>query len=258
VTIIGNRDEDALVEPTAEEREELAPEDDLDLPEEAELADKENPLYLARIAKRVETYKPKMLAGFKPGKKVLVLDIDYTLIDHRSVVETPIEMMRPYLHEFLTAANEHYNIVIWSATSMKWIELKMQEMGVTGNTAYEIACFMDHGAMITVKSADYGLFNTKPLPVLWGQFPEFASPANTIMFDDLRRNFLMNPDNGLRIKACRNLPVTRSEDRELLRLTEYLLLIKDLDTFEGLDHRRWKDYVRRKRRRDEAGIDDDF
>ena len=40
----------------------------------------------------------------RPGKKLLVLDIDYTLFDHRSTAETGTELMRPYLHEFLTAA----------------------------------------------------------------------------------------------------------------------------------------------------------
>lgn len=40
----------------------------------------------------------------REGKKLLVLDIDYTLFDHRSVAETGNELMRPYLHEFLTDA----------------------------------------------------------------------------------------------------------------------------------------------------------
>ena len=40
----------------------------------------------------------------RPGKKLLVLDIDYTLFDHRSTAETGYELMRPFLHEFLTAA----------------------------------------------------------------------------------------------------------------------------------------------------------
>ena len=71
------------------------------------------------------------------------------------------------------------------------------------------------------------MFNTKPLPVIWGMFPELCTPENTIMFDDIRtcrrvvaattvdqrtrisrgrgacavtgRNFIMNPENGLKV-----------------------------------------------------------
>lgn len=49
--------------------------------------------------------------------------------------------------------------------------------------------------MITVESPKYGVCNVKPLKVIWDRFSEFYSPANTIMFDDLGRNFLMNPQN---------------------------------------------------------------
>lgn len=62
----------------------------------------------------------------REGKKLLVLDVDYTLFDHRSCAETGVELMRPYLHEFLTSAYEDYDIVIWSTTNMKWIEAKMK------------------------------------------------------------------------------------------------------------------------------------
>ena len=40
---------------------------------------------------------------------------------------------------------------------MKWIEVKMQELGVTSNPNYKIAFFMDYGAMITVHTPDYGI-----------------------------------------------------------------------------------------------------
>ena len=45
-----------------------------------------------------------MLNEPRSGKKLFVLDIDYTLFDHRSSAETGNELMRPFLHEFLTAA----------------------------------------------------------------------------------------------------------------------------------------------------------
>ena len=47
-----------------------------------------------------------------------------------------------------------------------------------------------------------GVFDCKPLPVLWGRFPEYT-PDNTIMFDDLRRNYVFNPQNGLVIRPYR-------------------------------------------------------
>lgn len=63
----------------------------------------------------------KVMNPPRPGKKCLVLDIDYTLFDHRSTVEVrscaqicvkrlfcadlifqnTLDLMRPYLHEFL-------------------------------------------------------------------------------------------------------------------------------------------------------------
>jgi len=41
----------------------------------------------------------------------------------------------------------------------------------------------------------------KPLGVIWGKFPQW-SRTNTVMVDDLRRNFIMNPENGLKVVHC--------------------------------------------------------
>jgi hypothetical protein len=60
------------------------------------------------------------------GKKCLVLDIDYTLFDLNSSAERPDELARPYLHEFLGACYEFYDIIIWSATNMKWVEVRRE------------------------------------------------------------------------------------------------------------------------------------
>lgn len=45
-------------------------------------------VYLAKIRRRVKEYKIEMLSEPREGKKLLVLDIDYTLFDHRSTAET--------------------------------------------------------------------------------------------------------------------------------------------------------------------------
>lgn len=75
------------------------------------------------------------------------------------MAETGLELMRPYLHEFLTVAYEDYDIVIWSATGMKWIEEKMKLLGVTNNPNYKIAFHLDSLAMISVHSAKYGVMD---------------------------------------------------------------------------------------------------
>lgn len=208
-----------------------------------------------KLERRVQTYQGKILNEPRQGKKLLVLDIDYTLFDHRSAAESGIELMRPYLHEFLTTVYEHYDIGIWSATSMKWIESKMKLLGVEGisqgrttntNYNYKVVFYMDSGAMISVYTKEFGLQDVKPLPVIWQKYPTLYSEKNTIMFDDVSRNFLLNPLNGLKIRPFKRAHFNRTTDRELYNLTEYLMFIAQYDDLSRLDHRRWEDMVARR------------
>jgi len=214
--------------------------DDFDI-EEEEVAVQHREEFLAKIQKRVETYKIEELNPPRDGKRLLVLDIDYTLFDHRSNAETGFELMRPYLHEFLTSVYPHYDIVIWSATGMKWIKAKMQELGVSNNSNYKLMFMLDSGAMITVHTERYGVMETKPLGVIWGKYPQYSS-KNTIMFDDLRRNFLMNPSSGLKIRPFKNAHQNRETDTELLKLTTYLLDIIHVEDFDTLNHKKWEKF----------------
>ncbi|KAF5913234.1 hypothetical protein HPG69_016850 [Diceros bicornis minor] len=218
---------------------------------------------LLKISRRVKEYKVEILNPPREGKKLLVLDVDYTLFDHRSCAETGVELMRPYLHEFLTSAYEDYDIVIWyerfffneiqafhlyciiiphvlAATNMKWIEAKMKELGVSTNANYKITFMLDSAAMITVHTPRRGLIDVKPLGVIWGKFSEFYSKKNTIMFDDIGRNFLMNPQNGLKIRPFMKAHLNRDKDKELLKLTQYLKEIAKLDDFLDLNHKYWE------------------
>jgi len=77
---------------------------DLDTPEDEDDTVESNEIHLNKIARRVQEYDVKILNPSRPGKKLLVLDIDYTLFDHLSTAETGTELMRPFLHEFLTSA----------------------------------------------------------------------------------------------------------------------------------------------------------
>jgi ubiquitin-like domain-containing CTD phosphatase 1 len=156
--------------------------DDFEEPENSnEIPFENKDVYLAKIARRVKEYKIEIINPLRDNKKLLVLDIDYTLFDHRSAAEQPFELMRPYLHEFLTKAYKQYEIVIWSATSMKWIIEKMKLLGVSSHPDYKIAFYLDSGAMITLHCPSRGVVEVKPLGVIWGKFPAEFSSKNTIM-----------------------------------------------------------------------------
>ncbi|KAG8008057.1 Ubiquitin-like domain-containing CTD phosphatase 1 [Nibea albiflora] len=162
---------------------------------------------LAKIARRVKDYKVEELNAPREGKRLLVLDVDYTL---------------------------------FAATSMKWIDAKMKELGVTDNPKYKITFMLDSAAMITVHTPKRGVVEVKPLGVIWGKYGEFYNRKNTIMFDDIGRNFLMNPQNGLKIRPFMKAHLNREKDRELYKLAQYLKEIAKLDDFSGLNHKHWE------------------
>ncbi|PON58159.1 Ubiquitin domain containing protein [Trema orientale] len=247
MTMIGTVEDEIIVDQV--ESPEIVDDFELGQDEAVDIKDKE--VNKQKLRRRIDQYKIELKNPCREGKKLLVLDIDYTLFDHRSTAENPLELMRPYLHEFLTAAYAEYDIMIWSATSMKWVELKMGQLGVLNNPNYKITALLDHLAMITVQSDSRGIFDCKPLGLIWAHFPEFYSSKNTIMFDDLRRNFVMNPQNGLTIKPFKKAHSSRESDQELVKLTEYLLAIAELDDLGTLDHSNWQlfneDSVKRRR-----------
>lgn len=83
----------------AEEAPEIVDDFDVGVDEPVDIKDRDE--NLMKLRKRVEKKEVKVLNAPRAGKKLLVLDIDYTLFDHRSPAETPAQLMRPHLHEFL-------------------------------------------------------------------------------------------------------------------------------------------------------------
>lgn len=51
----------------------------------------------------------------------------------------------------------------------------MKELGVLSNPNYKITALLDHLAMITVQSDTLGVFDCKPLGVIWGKFAEVGA-----------------------------------------------------------------------------------
>ena len=96
-------------------------------------------------------------------------------------------------------------------------------------------------------------FQVKPLGVIWGKFEQYSS-RNTIMFDDIRRNFLMNPGNGLKIRPFKQAHSNRDKDQELLKLAKYLKDIVHEEDYASLDHKHWEKYQpKKKAKKDTTG-----
>ena len=119
----------------------------------------------------------KFLSPPRWGSKLLVLDLDHTLIDFSCRFEYMFEQLkRPFLDKFLAAAyRAQYDIAIWSQTNWKWLELKLTELGMLSRKDYKICFALDKTTMFTVRQ-NY----VKPLQLIWNKFGDRWGPKNTV------------------------------------------------------------------------------
>eukprot|EP01054_Gregarina_sp_Poly1_P007906 Gregarina_sp_Poly_1__7905@NODE_44_length_17989_cov_118_013391_g38_i0_p3_GENE_NODE_44_length_17989_cov_118_013391_g38_i0NODE_44_length_17989_cov_118_013391_g38_i0_p3_ORF_typecomplete_len374_score31_10NIF/PF03031_18/3_1e26ubiquitin/PF00240_23/8_4e05UN_NPL4/PF11543_8/0_044_NODE_44_length_17989_cov_118_013391_g38_i01199213113 len=191
----------------------------------------------------------------RPHKKLLVLDIDYTIYDCKGASKgCPLEeLKRPYLNEFLSMINPYFDWVIWSQTRWQWVEAKCTELGLL--TTPELGpCFtLDRSSMVVLKfPATLKSFKlvrkskrdaeVKALQLIWDKKINNWGPSNTLHVDDLPRNFLLNPLNGIPVR-----PYTKDlheADKELLLLAHYLQKVSTLDDVTTINHFRWKHFTK--------------
>jgi ubiquitin-like domain-containing CTD phosphatase 1 len=67
----------------------------------------------------------------RPNKKLLVMDLDYTLLDCKRWQDPSVSMIdfeRPGLHKFLAAIYPYYDLAIWSQTHWRFLEAKLVEL----------------------------------------------------------------------------------------------------------------------------------
>lgn len=156
-----------------------------------------------------------------------------------------------------TEIYQEYDIAFWSQTHWSYVEMKLTEMGILTSKNFKVSFCLDKSSMFSITSNHKGKtkkHEVKPLAFIWKKFDQFHS-KNTVHIDDLSRNFVLNPKNGIPIKAFKQAVISREKDDELKYLKDYLMkiLIHTDDVtkvrkkkkiflikFKKYDHRDWK------------------
>ena len=228
----------------------------------------------------------------RPGMPLLVLDLDSTLVDFKDFKAygegdelAVAAACRPFLHEFLERVREHFDVVLWSRSTWEALQLKLSELGhldgpeagagqgmsddgggaggegrggAGGAGPFRYIMVLDRAATLdtpvrSVEGSEVVLSSVKPLRFIWDRFPGHYGPHNTVHVDDVQRNFLLNPQNGLLISPWQSTgpggnPQQQSHslrDRELEYLLQYLVELAQSSpgSWEGRDHSRWRQDV---------------
>jgi ubiquitin-like domain-containing CTD phosphatase 1 len=194
----------------------------------------------------------------REGKPLMVLDLDHTLLDFSSKAlqrdatdrvgqGNALSMKRPFMDEFLAAAYNDYDLVVWSQTSWRWLETKLTELGMIANPGYKFCFVLDKTSMFSITSTKRDgtsyKHQVKPLQIIWSKFPQWGA-HNTVHLDDLSRNFALNQLSGLKVKAYYRKKSSGKRDIELVMLSRYLVELANVNhPFDQIDFLKWSNVV---------------
>jgi ubiquitin-like domain-containing CTD phosphatase 1 len=143
----------------------------------------------------VHIINPPRISSDNKCKPLLVLDLDHTLLDFsvRTLQENghsahsvgsandtvANNLKRPYMDEFLTWCYKYYDLVVWSQTSWRWLEIKLTELGMISHPGYKICFVLDKTSMFKIVSSQRSgkkvEHSVKPLQIIWSKFPHWSS-----------------------------------------------------------------------------------
>ena len=130
--------------------------------------------HAATLEKFVAKTEINWLTPRRKGKKLLVLDLDHTLLDfnrHDPPTQVSANSKRPGMDAFLEAVYEDYDLVVWSQTHWRWLELKLTALGMLSSAKYKICFVLDKTSMFRIVSRrkDGSEFKhaVKPLRLIW-------------------------------------------------------------------------------------------
>jgi ubiquitin-like domain-containing CTD phosphatase 1 len=106
-----------------------------------------------KLKRRLDSTEIHIINEPRPGKKLLVLDLDYTLFDCKGMGREQIsDLARPGMHQFLAQSYRHYDLVVWSQTSWRWLEAKLTELSMLTHSDYKLCFVLDRTSMFSITS----------------------------------------------------------------------------------------------------------
>ncbi|KNE70129.1 HAD hydrolase, family IIID [Allomyces macrogynus ATCC 38327] len=203
------------------------------------------PRVLDLLERHIRMADIHLLHAPRPGKRLLVVDLDHTLFDCRARgVRNRADLLRPGTHEMLTTLYPHYDLVVWSQTVRAALESKLAGMGLLTHPGYRIAFVLDRSAMIELALPNWDAPHpVKPLAVIWARFPGVYTARNSLHVDDVRRNFVLNPRNGIKVVPWYVGKTSKGavKDTECTRVAQYLLHVAEhVEDVTSVDHSRWR------------------
>ena len=130
--------------------------------------------HAATLEKFVAKTEINWLTPRRKGKKLLVVDLDHTLLDfnrHDPPTQVSANSKRPGMDAFLEAVYEDYDLVVWSQTHWRWLELKLTALGMLSSSKFKICFVLDKTSMFRIVSRrkDGSEFKhaVKPLRLIW-------------------------------------------------------------------------------------------
>ena len=172
--LIGTAEKDIIVEPDPEDLPDVFNDLDLDYSGDGSSESVRTPGNLMLLSERISSVNVTLINTIRSTQsKLIVFDLDYTLYDcgkeSRRAAGDSLELLkRPGADEMLAQLySAGYEIVIWSATHWKWVEMKLTDLGFLTHPAYKILSVLDRSAMFRLGGADAkgkkGAHEIKPL-----------------------------------------------------------------------------------------------
>ena len=109
---------------------------------------------LSKLSSATDSTDITLINPPRPGKKLLVLDLDHCILHFSSKLppERSEEMKRPHMDKFLTLCYQEYDLVIWSQTHWKWVEMKLTELGMLEHPDYKVEGARARISLLSVSS----------------------------------------------------------------------------------------------------------